>query len=238
MSDRCWIRRRHFGRGGTFLNTSYGVRPKWYPKAVSFTATAHRRAQYHPLFAGAVIGCIQIRWGARRLGSRPSRRPTGRNAGRRPNWTGSNLRFEWRATGSTLLRGGGGSNTLTSPRRRSPVQQTPPPPIFSFLFFCSGVHCRFQAPLPPPGGPRMSSSSSDAAGRAQPPRLLDLVRQVARSRFGQDGPAERCAHWTLQFVLFHGRRHPRELTPGDVGRFLEHVAQTANGPAQHPGTSP
>ncbi|HKI32858.1 MAG TPA: integron integrase [Gemmataceae bacterium] len=76
----------------------------------------------------------------------------------------------------------------------------------------------------------MSTSSADGTIPAQPPRLLDLVRQVARSRFGQDGPAERCAHWTLQFVLFHGKRHPRELTPGDVGRFLEHVAQTAKDP--------
>jgi hypothetical protein len=66
------------------------------------------------------------------------------------------------------------------------------------------------SPLPPP----------------QPPRLLDLVRQVARARFGQDGPGQRYAHWTRRLVLFHGKRHPRDLSPGDVGRFLEHVAQT------------
>jgi len=61
---------------------------------------------------------------------------------------------------------------------------------------------------------------------AAPPRLLDLVRQVAQARFGQDGPGERYAHWTLRLVLFHGKRHPRDLSPGDVGRFLSHVAQT------------
>jgi integron integrase len=61
---------------------------------------------------------------------------------------------------------------------------------------------------------------------SQPPRLLELVRQVAHTRFGQDGPGDRYAHWTRRLVLFHGKRHPRDLSPGDVGRFLEHVAQT------------
>ena len=59
-----------------------------------------------------------------------------------------------------------------------------------------------------------------------PPRLLDLVRQVALTRFGQDGPAECFADWTGRLILFHDERHPRELVPGDVGRFLEHVART------------
>jgi integron integrase len=59
-----------------------------------------------------------------------------------------------------------------------------------------------------------------------PPRLLDLVRQVALTRFGQDGPAQRFADWIRRLILFHDKRHPRELTPGDVGRFLEHVAHT------------
>ncbi len=32
--------------------------------------------------------------------------------------------------------------------------------------------------------------------------------------------------WTTRFILFHGERHPRELTNTEVGRFLGHVAQT------------
>jgi hypothetical protein len=75
----------------------------------------------------------------------------------------------------------------------------------------------------------MSTSVSLPVAPPQPPRLLDLVRQVARTRFGQDGPGERCASWTRRLVLFHAKRHPRELSPGDIGRFLEHVAQTAGG---------
>jgi len=63
-----------------------------------------------------------------------------------------------------------------------------------------------------------------------PPRLLDLVRQVARDRSGQDGPGERHAGWARRLVLFHGKRHPRDLSPGDVGRFLGHVVQTEKDP--------
>jgi integron integrase len=63
-----------------------------------------------------------------------------------------------------------------------------------------------------------------------PPRLLDLVHQVAQTCFGQEGPGERYAHWTRRLVLFHNKRHPRDLHPGDVRRFLEHVAQTEKDP--------
>jgi len=30
--------------------------------------------------------------------------------------------------------------------------------------------------------------------------------------------------------LFHGKRHPRDLGTGDVGRFLDHVAQSEKDP--------
>jgi hypothetical protein len=45
-----------------------------------------------------------------------------------------------------------------------------------------------------------ATSAPDSA--PQPPRLLDLVRQLARSRFGQDGPADRLVDWTRRLILF------------------------------------
>jgi hypothetical protein len=66
----------------------------------------------------------------------------------------------------------------------------------------------------------------------QAPRLLDLVRQAAQARFGQDGPAQRHADWARRLVLFHDKRHPRDLDLGDVRRFLEHVAQTEKDPLE------
>jgi hypothetical protein len=32
--------------------------------------------------------------------------------------------------------------------------------------------------------------------------------------------------WTTRFILFHGKRHPPDLTNADVGRFLGREAQT------------
>ena len=76
----------------------------------------------------------------------------------------------------------------------------------------------------------MSAPTPPSPLAPQPPRLLDLVRQVARDRFGQDGPAERHVHWARTFILFHNKRHPRDLQPGDVYRFLDHVAHTEKDP--------
>jgi integron integrase len=61
---------------------------------------------------------------------------------------------------------------------------------------------------------------------SNPLRLLDLVRQLARTRFGQDGPGECYALWAKRPIFFFDKRHPWELSPGEVGRILEHVAHT------------
>ena len=74
------------------------------------------------------------------------------------------------------------------------------------------------------------STQPDAPSPAQPPRLLDLVRERAYRHFGQDGPAQRHVHWTRRLIVFHSIRHLKDLSPGDVGRFLEHVAQTEKDP--------
>jgi hypothetical protein len=67
-------------------------------------------------------------------------------------------------------------------------------------------------------------------GPASQPRLLDRVRQAALTHWGRPEPAERCAHWTRRFILFHNKRHPTELGLADIGQFLEHLAQTEKDP--------
>jgi len=64
----------------------------------------------------------------------------------------------------------------------------------------------------------------------QPPRLLDQLRQTAFTRFGRPEPGDRYADWAQRYILFHGKRHPRELGAGEIGRFLEHVRQTEKDP--------
>jgi hypothetical protein len=80
-------------------------------------------------------------------------------------------------------------------------------------------------------------SSSPAVVTPQPPRLLDQLRQSALARFGRPEPAARHVEWVRRFVLFHGKRHPRQMGLDEVGQFLHHLAQglTLFGSPSHSG---
>lgn len=74
----------------------------------------------------------------------------------------------------------------------------------------------------------MSSATlrSDSVAKPPAPRLLDQVRVAALAHFGRREPGERYADWVRRFVLFCGKRHPRELGRNAVDSFLRHVGQT------------
>jgi integron integrase len=58
----------------------------------------------------------------------------------------------------------------------------------------------------------------------RPPRLLDQVRQVLRVRH-YSLRTEKCyVQWITRFVLFHGKRHPRDLGALEVQQFLTDLA--------------
>ena len=68
------------------------------------------------------------------------------------------------------------------------------------------------------------------ADSPQPPRLLDQFRSAARSA-GQPEPwIEPLASWVVAFIVFHRKRHPRELGAADRDAFLRHVVQTRKDP--------
>ncbi len=62
------------------------------------------------------------------------------------------------------------------------------------------------------------------------PKLLDEVRQLALERYGRPEPADRHVNWAKRYILFHQKRHPRELDIRDVGSYLEHVVKTEKDP--------
>ena len=62
----------------------------------------------------------------------------------------------------------------------------------------------------------LAPHSAPIAPAPPAPRLLDQLRQAAGAHFGRPEPGERYAAWTCRFILFHGKRHPRELQQGDV----------------------
>ena len=47
------------------------------------------------------------------------------------------------------------------------------------------------------------------------PRLLDHLSDTARLKGHSDEVAKEMADWCRRFVLFHGKRHPRELGRGE-----------------------
>ncbi len=62
------------------------------------------------------------------------------------------------------------------------------------------------------------------------PRLLDQLREAARRRGHPEPAVAAFADWTRRYILFHGKRHPREMGLPEVSPFLESVSQTAKDP--------
>jgi len=56
------------------------------------------------------------------------------------------------------------------------------------------------------------------------PRLLDLVRDRIRLKHYSIRTEDTYVDWARRFILFHGKRHPRDLGAGEVESFLTHLA--------------
>ncbi len=57
------------------------------------------------------------------------------------------------------------------------------------------------------------------------PRLLDRLREALRLRHYSLRTEEAYVDWARRYVLFHGKRHPRELGAAEVAGFLSHLAR-------------
>jgi len=67
--------------------------------------------------------------------------------------------------------------------------------------------------------PPVSKSSVDGK-----PKLLDQVRQLLRLRHYSLRTEVVYLAWIRRYILFHGKRHPRELAEKDVSAFLSGLA--------------
>ncbi len=57
-----------------------------------------------------------------------------------------------------------------------------------------------------------------------PPKLLDRVRDRIRRKGYSLRTEKAYAHWIKRFILFHGKRHPRDLGAAEVEAFLTSLA--------------
>jgi hypothetical protein len=69
----------------------------------------------------------------------------------------------------------------------------------------------------------------------QPPRLLDQIAQAARQRGASEPTTAQLVSWARAFILFQGKRHPRELGAAEVEQFLTHLAVNRHVSASAPG---
>jgi len=59
---------------------------------------------------------------------------------------------------------------------------------------------------------------------SNPPRLLDRVRQALRVRHRSRRPEAAYVYWVRDLILFHRKRHPRDLDPDDLAAYFNHLA--------------
>ena len=74
------------------------------------------------------------------------------------------------------------------------------------------------------GEPPSLPTGSLAGTRRPAPKLLDLVREAIRLRHYSPRTETAYVSWIRRFIVFHGRRHPRELGPTEVTAFISALA--------------
>src|SRR5205807_3148262 len=57
------------------------------------------------------------------------------------------------------------------------------------------------------------------------PKLLDQVRDVIRRKHFSIRTEQSYIDWIRRFILFHNKRHPREMAEAEVTEFLTHLAR-------------
>jgi hypothetical protein len=59
---------------------------------------------------------------------------------------------------------------------------------------------------------------------ANPPRLLDRVRDKLRVKHYSIRTEQTYLDWIKRYILFHGKQHPQEMGAAEVEAFLTHLA--------------
>ena len=78
------------------------------------------------------------------------------------------------------------------------------------------------ASLAPPAADRPAGAPAEAPPAR--PRLLDELRSQLRVRNYAYRTEQVYVDWARRFILFHGKRHPRDMGATEVSAFLSHLA--------------
>ena len=61
-----------------------------------------------------------------------------------------------------------------------------------------------------------------------PPRLLDQVRQVIRLKHMSMKTEDSYVHYIRDFILYHNKKHPRDMGVPEIRMYLSHLAIAKN----------
>lgn len=65
---------------------------------------------------------------------------------------------------------------------------------------------------------------AQSAHTFEKPRLFDEVRNVARMRHLSLRTEQAYTNWIRRYILFHRKRHPREMQETEIREFISHLA--------------
>jgi integron integrase len=67
-----------------------------------------------------------------------------------------------------------------------------------------------------------------AGAGSKPKKLLDRVREVLRLKHYSIRTEEAYVAWMRRYILFHNKRHPKDMGPSEIEAFLSHLAIERN----------
>jgi hypothetical protein len=56
-----------------------------------------------------------------------------------------------------------------------------------------------------------------------PKKLLDQVRDVIRLKHYSYRTEETYVQWIVRYILFHNKRHPKDMGVAEIEEFLTHI---------------
>lgn len=59
-------------------------------------------------------------------------------------------------------------------------------------------------------------------------KLLDQVRDVIRRKHYSIRTEESYVDWIKRFIIFHGKRHPKDMGEEEIRQYLSHLATHRN----------
>jgi integron integrase len=71
---------------------------------------------------------------------------------------------------------------------------------------------------------RQTGERRTEVGGGQQPKFLDQLREQLRVRHYSLRTEDAYVDWVRRFILFHGKRHPREMGAPEIQAFLSHLA--------------